>query len=421
MKDVQNQGPVMSGIALSAIYLIARWVTGYVLLIGPEAMITVGLYAGVGVALFGTLSFILFSPIAKQVRTQYSDYGNLREFLSDNMSEHGSKVMRMIIFGIGFTGLVLQAIAGGTVLFAIFNIPVSLATLIYLLVSYLYSIIVGGERLRKYRPYNVGFLYFLLIILLIYFFILDGIETAFAGIRLYHPYLLILNWPEMLVFIGAGALVMLGQLIVDPVTWRQVFQTEKEKAGKTFLFTSAIWGTIPLAFSIMFVTVISTGGFTNMYGVLDQFFAHIKLPALFVLFSLLLLLILFSTFNSVLLEVSKTLKPKQTRGSVVKQYFWLVIPVAVVCIALLEFREEGLLELFYEFGIFYAAAISPISIMVYKKEKGDLKVPVCILSGAVIGYFSLLFLNVYGSIFISALFSLLISLALMNRDIRQQI
>jgi hypothetical protein len=141
---------------------------------------------------------------------------------------------------------------------------------------------------------------------------------------------------------------------------------------------------------------------------LDRFFDQIQLTVLLVLFSVLLVLILLSTFNSVLLALVKFIKPGIVQGTVSKHFSLFIVTIALISFMMAELWHKGLLDIFFEFGIFYAATIGPMARMIFQKEKGSLAIPLSVLAGALIGYVSLIFLSVYSCIVISAVTSLLI-------------
>lgn len=142
----------------------------------------------------------------------------------------------------------------------LFGIPIPLGLFCFFLFCVLYAGIGGIVFIHGFAFFQVICLFAAAILIPVYFFIVKGVEHVYEGIRLYHPYLLVLNNYEGLFFIATGMVVVFEQIFVDQASWQRLYMMEEKKIVPTFLLSGLILATIPLAFSALIMIVIFTGG-----------------------------------------------------------------------------------------------------------------------------------------------------------------
>lgn len=242
------------GAGLSTIYLTTRWLTGTTLLLSAEAMVRIGVFSGVGFFVAGVSAFFLFGLLLKMVirisfeKNGIADSSELvkRFFLTKSAAGYHRLLCISSILSLN-----IQVLAGAIFLYALFRLPVPYGVLLFAFVGVLFMNLDRLSWLVKYKVYFVALLQFMLIILLVYFFVLNGAQHTYNGIRLFHPYLMVYNNSELVSFLVIVFIVTFGQMLLDPHNWDLSLKIENGKMITAFLLGGFIWGTVAIAFSTL--------------------------------------------------------------------------------------------------------------------------------------------------------------------------
>jgi hypothetical protein len=402
---------VTFGISLSTLLFLGKWITANTLLIGAESIITLGVLAAIAFALMGTIALILFGFVANKVRDSSINITSIESYLSNKMTPLGYKLIRFVTLILTLLSIYISLVAGATVIYGTFDLPVRYSIVIFGLSSLIYAFLFNLEEKTNFNVIKVPLLSTFIIILLVYFYVTKGIEHIFDGIRLYHPYLLVVDKSDTFIFIIASSFILFGRVILDPITWRSAFLVEKKKIRLYFIFTGLVWGAIPIAFSTLVLSVIYKGGFKNINTVLYDLFHSIGSPILFTLFFLAFISTILSSvaveYRAVFLIGSYNLIPKLK----LKQMRLLLGIIFIILIYLITAKfEPTLFQLFIILGIPYASLVFPLINIIYSRKIVGYFPTVSIVICIAIGYFSTYIIDIYFGIFISIILSLLLTI-----------
>lgn len=406
-------GTAKIGIGLGVVSVLARWVTGNTIFASPEALIKYGIFGGIGYALMGALALAAFGWVGRKVRRTYPEGETIGDFFRLKLNRTGYWVMIAILLTISVEGMFMQGMAGGLLLNILFDVPISLGMLAFFLFCVVYAGFGGIVVIHRIAFFQVIIVFVAAILIPLYFFIEKGVEHVYAGIRLYHPYLLVTNNHEGLFFIVTGLLIGCGQVFVDQASWQRLYMVETRNVVPTFLLSGLIWSTIPLAFSAMIMIVIFTGGFQNIYSLLFDLIRKIDSFPLLILFVLSAFLAVTSAFGAgihslislIVGNVYPLFKPEAGEKQKIRMGYMLALAIGLLSFVLTFLLEPTLLELLFFFGIIYAALIVPVLVIVFSKGRTGNAIPFCALLGLTAGYASRVELSHMNAIWVSAIVS----------------
>lgn len=98
-------------------------------------------------------------------------------------------------------GLFMQGMAAGVLVNILFGIPISIGMLCFFLLCVIYVGFGGMVLIQRLAFVQVILMFAAAILIPLYFFLAKGVENVYQGIRLYHPYLLVLNNHEGLFYV----------------------------------------------------------------------------------------------------------------------------------------------------------------------------------------------------------------------------
>ncbi|MEC0269549.1 sodium:solute symporter family transporter [Paenibacillus anseongense] len=410
------QGAAKIGIGLGVIAILARWVTGITIFASPEALVKYGIFGGIGYALMGAIALMAFGWLGKKVRREYGDGLTIGDFFQNKLHGLGYWMMIVILLITSIEGLFTQGMAAGVLVNILLGVPISIGMLCFFLLCVIYVGFGGMALIQRLAFVQVILMFAAAILIPLYFFIAKGVENVYQGIRLYHPYLLVLNNHEGLFFMCTGLLIGFGQIFVDQATWQRLYMIESKKIVPTFLLSGLIWATVPLAFSSLIMVVIFTGSFNNIYSLLFDLIRKIDTIFLLVLFVLCSFGAVTSAFGAGLHSmisliagnVYPLLKPDANEKQKMRMGYMLAITIGVLSFVLTYFFTPTLLDLLFFFGIIYAALIVPLLFIVFSKGKVDNFIPLCALIGLVAGYSSRYTLGNLEAVWVSMMVSSLL-------------
>lgn len=390
------QGAAKIGIGVGVMSILARWVTGNTIFASPEALVKYGIFGGIGYALMGAIALIAFGWLGKRVRKEYSEGQTIGDFFQFKLHRLGYWMMIAILLIISIEGMFMQGIAAGVLTNILFGIPISIGMLCFFLFCVVYVGFGGIVLIHRLAFFQVICMFAAAILIPLYFFIEKGVENVYQGIRLYHPYLLVLNNHEGIFFIFTGLLIGFGQVFVDQATWQRLYMIEEKKIVPTFLLSGLVWATVPLAFSSLIMVVIFTGGFHNIYSLLFDLIRKIDTLFLLVVFVLCSFGAITSAFGAGLHSMISLIagnvyplfKPDANERQKMRMGYLLAVTIGVLSFVLTFYFTPTLLELLFFFGIIYAALIVPVLVIVLSRGKVDNFIPLCALIGLAAGYAS---------------------------------
>ncbi|MEH7124046.1 hypothetical protein V7127_12475 [Bacillus sp. JJ1773] len=416
-------GSLKFGLSLGVVSLLARWATGNSIVTSPETLVKFGLVGGIGFSVMGAFTFFIFGIIAQRIRINFPQHETIGDFLKDRIKPSGSSALLWMIIFLGFDSLFVQSIGIGIFLNILFEIPVNIGLFFFLFYCFIHAGLGGMKWIQRFEGINIIFIFTGIIFLPVYFFILEGVFPIYNGIRLYHPYLLVWNNKEAILFIITAILIGFGQIITDRSTWQRIYLIEPAKIRSTFWLTGTLLGTIPLALSAMTLISIFDQRYQDSYSLLFQLIPKIDSVPLVVL----IMLFFFGTFTTtanaelhattVLIVKNCLNDSKKLTARQLYQYSYLIS--GLLCLVLLVISSTiapSLHQLLFFFGKLYAALIPVMLWVVFSRRQISYRIPYSALIGWLI---SILFFSTAGpllSIWISFSISLVCGFFLMAVD-----
>lgn len=412
-------GAFKIGIGLGVVSILARWVTGNTIFGSPEALVKYGMFGGIGYSLMGAFALIAFGWLGRKVRSEFSGGMTIGDYMRGKLHPFGFWLMIAILFITSIEGMFVQGMAGGVLLNILFGLPIPLGQLLFFVFCVLFAGIGGIRSIHRFAIVQIVITFATTILIPVYFFIGKGVEHVFNGIRLYHPYLLVLNNKEGLLFIVTGMLIGFGQIFVDQATWQRLYMMEDKKVVPTFLLSGLIFATIPLAFSSLVFIVIFSGGFDDIYSLLFDLVRKIDTLFLLVLFVLCSFGAITSAFGANLHSmvslmvgnVYQLFRPEASERQKIRLSYTLAIAIGAVSIGLTTYFSPTLLDLLLFFGIIYASLFLPVIVIVLTKGKASNFIIISAAVGILSGYVSRAYVDYLKAVWIASASSALVLLA----------
>ena len=387
-------GTLAFGISTAVISLLARWITANTILSSPETLIKYGLIGGIGYSLMGAVSILFFGVISTRIRNNHPNLLTLGDLFQKRLQPDGYYLMSFLILFLGLDSLFMQAVGASVLFDLLLGIPVTLSLLVFFLLIFVIAGLGGMKWIHKVEGMAIIFIFAAIIFIPMYFFINEGANHVYEGIRLLHPYLLVINNREAIFFIFTAMLIGVGQMLTDRATWQRLYMIELKKVRVSFYLTALVWSTIPLAMGGMLMIVIFDRTFDQSYLLLFELINKIKPLFLSVVFFLFCFGAILSTANAELhattvhfvKHVRKPLNPSMTERQMYKEsYFFSGILLFALLIATYFFEFSALQFLFF-FGHLYASVIPVMLIIILSKRKITRPMPYAVLIGWFVGY-----------------------------------
>ncbi len=347
------------GIGVTTVYLLERWMTPFALFVGAEASLHYGVLAGFLFAIIGLIIFMSFSVILLQIKKRTPQIGSLTDWLSYKMTDSGRSFFFIILYGLYSLDIFIVGLGGGVLWYAGFHIPMVVGTGFSLLLLYVIYWVMGEKDWgRIYHIYILGFFFAILVFSLVYPFLVNPLQAIYDGMRLYHPYLFVIQEKELIIYVLAIFTILMGRIMISPSSWKLAESQSKMKIRSTFFLAGAIWATLPIAFSTLLYPVISQG----MIGRIEEVFLLVTniIPSQIVkyLFLFIIGVILVRSGK----HVVESMKLQHHGFSSMNR----VISVSVIVIAYSGYViwQPTLLDWFFLIGILYASLLLPVFIMV---------------------------------------------------------
>jgi len=424
------QGTAKIGIGLGVLSILARWVTGITIFASPEALMKYGIFGGIGYSMMGAFAMMAFGWLGRRVRSQFPDGLTIGDYFQYKLNKPGYWLMIALLLLISVEGMFMQGMAAGVLLNILFHIPISIGMTCFFLLCVLFVGLGGISLIHRLAFVQVVLMFAVAILIPLYFFISKGAEHIYDGIRLYHPYLLVVNNHDGLFFTVTGLLIGFGQVFADQASWQRLYMLERKKIVPTFLLSGVIWATIPLTFSSLIIVVIYTGGFHDIYSVLSGLIHKIDTLFLLILFICCALGAIVSAFSAglhsmiglIVGNIYPHFRPQADEKMKMRLSYAMAVLIGFISFALTVNFTPTLLDLVFFFGIIYSSMLVPFIVIVLSKKKTGTFVPLSSWLGLAAGYAVYTSVGPLGAIWISMIVStLLVIISLSVKLIRQHL
>lgn len=367
-----------TGIGVSTTYLLERWITPFALFVGAESMLIYGVLAGFWFALMGFFAFLSFSIILLRVKKRTPMITSLNQWFSHHVTEEVLPFFQTILKGLYSLDIFIVGVGGGVLLHAGFHLHMGVGTGISLLIFTGACWLIGKKGMEgNYRIYMLGFFFALLVFFLVYPFLVNPIQAIYDGIRLYHPYLFVVQEKELFVFILSIFAIFMGRIMISPSAWKLAEDRSKVKIRSTLLLTGTIWAILPIAFTTLLYPVISQGDIGRIEDVFYHVSHSIPFPFVSYLFLLVIAGIIFRAGRHVLHSISFKGTEKMSR----KVSIFVVLGAYVFYVM----NQPSLLELFFIIGIFYASLTGSLLLMLLASQKVGWVLPLNFILSILVG------------------------------------
>lgn len=367
-----NTGKVGMGLGITS--LLGRWLTGNTHVTSTDILVRYGLAGSLGYMVAGALGLILFSWIAKRIRSEVPEGGSLGGYLHSKLGSRAAAMMSGIFILLTMQPLLIQGMTAALLMKAGFGVPFMAGCMVFILLSLL-LLCTGGDAWVQNLSLVTVFLMFVTVILLpLYFFIKHGVETVYSGIRLYHTYMLVLDNEESYLFMLTGVLVSFAQICCDPATWQRVFTIERKKVLTTFIISGIVWITVEFALILLVGIALHTGGFINDYSLIQHLMVQIGTPILlFLLYACLIgnAMTSFSAAFSGGVQLIVMLRVNRKTGGERRGVQCWVLPLfmtAVLAVLLGRTAAPSILDLILAFGLLSAVFFVPVLYVVFVRN-----------------------------------------------------
>ncbi|UPM55377.1 transporter [Gottfriedia acidiceleris] len=409
------QGPIQIGMGMGIISLLTRWVTGTTILSSPESMIKYGVFGGIGYAFLGAIALFVFSFIGKKVRQEYPDGLTIGDYLKKKLHPLGYWIMICILILTSLHILYIQSMTASTLFHFLFTLPLYIEIIIFISFCVLFAGFGGLKMIHGLAGFQVITMFAAAILIPLYFFVKEGVQPVYDGIKLYHPYMLVIDHYDLWGFLFSGLLVGLGQFFFDITSWHRLFMIESKKLPLTFSISGLIWCIFPLSFSCLFIIVIFTGGFTDIQSILVGLANKITTPFFFILFVLCAFNAITSTFGAILhsltsliiiniIEPFHTIKNDQKK---IKLAYLLSVIIGTIIFFATIIQSKKIIELLFYSGNVYSALLFPILVIVFSKDRVGNYIPISIVISIILSYIVQPYVGEFQSIWLSLLFSIM--------------
>ncbi|ANE45197.1 hypothetical protein SY83_01355 [Paenibacillus swuensis] len=381
------------GTSAGAVLLLTRTFGNNAMLLHPEGMIRYGLVGGIGYGIMGAIAYLLLGMLARRVKKEAPSAMTIGDYMEAKLQPFGFRLMLgLVAFG-GMLALYAQGVAVLVLLkglFPDFYIP---AMMLFLLLCLLYAGMAGMRGIQRISILQISVMFTVAIALPVYFYIRDGIEHIYSGMRLYHPYLLVFSHNEGFMLIAAGLAVGLGHALSDRFAWQQLLALGERKVTSAFVTAGLIGAIFPLVLASIAITSIYSGLIPDGDSLVPLFMDKVHSPflaALFIAGAVSALSALFGTELQALVSllVRNIFSPMQDEASerqkvTIGRRMASLLVFAVFASVMLY--TPPLPELIFFLGLFHAALVTPLLVLIWQKDSLSNLLPLCAMAGMIAG------------------------------------
>ncbi|MGY0692405.1 hypothetical protein ACW2QC_06370 [Virgibacillus sp. FSP13] len=374
---------------------ISRWISTNAIFTAPSIVITHGIMEGI---LFGFTAFlatvIMYFVFKRSVMKQSK--GNA---LKGGNLELGK--LRVYYLVSSYMQLYLMVLGGGLVVSIMCHFTVIMGMVIFIVLCLLYSLVKFEPNFKHHI--KLALLFVVTTGVLVYMLVTENVEQIYQGIRLYHPYLLFVNWKSVILFGMAVCIIFIGKLIGDPISLKNFNDLVRNKKGKYWLLIGFVWGAIPLSFVSIIISVIYSGGFESIFTIFQDLFSYFGNSVFTSIIPIILILILIDT---------SSMEIKVLRKHAMKNNWSIFLTLMVLMICTIFFNDNWLSFSFVFFmtGIWIVAYLPVIGAIILNKLHDSKRCEFLGIVSAISGYISLYWFDPVIAILVTFLISGCLSL-----------
>ncbi|NGQ97142.1 transporter [Brevibacillus sp. SYP-B805] len=409
-------GTVQLGIGMGIIAVLTRWVSQNLLVTSPEVLVKYGLIGGIGFSLALGIALVLFALLGKRIRRELPEGQTIADYLRGKLHPAGYRVMLGFILATSVNAIFVHGLAAGYFLQKLTGLSLSQGVFLFFLLCLLYAGFGGGAMLNRVGLAQMVFLFMTLILLPVNFFVREGVEQVYDGIRLYHPYLLVWNNRDGWYLILAGVIVGVGQVLSDRSLWQRLFMMEEKKVVSILGLSGFIWSTLPPAVATLTLFAIHKGSFANVYSLLYALIDTISTPALLGVFILGMFSMVTASFGAELhalvclfvRNMYQAWKPAASDRELLRAGYLFAAAVSLLSFLLTVSFAPSLLQLLLFAGVIQVALMLPMLVVIFSRRPTGNLVPYSTVIAAASGYGTWWIKGGVGGIFVAFLVSLLL-------------
>ncbi|KLU61978.1 hypothetical protein CEB3_c16770 [Peptococcaceae bacterium CEB3] len=377
-----------SAVSHWAIPLVVEWLSGSTFFIALEASLKFGLLGGVGYAVAGLSAFASLAAVGKRVQSVAQD-STLLGCLAHKLPPAGLflPILMIILYHGGI--LFLQEEAGRQFMDA--WLPVSMAgwELIFFALSVLLFSFPKLVPSHLFSMIQLILLFAVALLLPIDLFLRIGINNVYLGVRLYQPYTLVTNNPDVVTFLVASILILSGHLLLSHTFWSLLQSSKNKKIAPTFLLAGAVGLTLSFSFSTLVFSVIYTGEVNSLPELLDNLFRQFDSRLLsYIIFLSLFVSLVFSfvgELNIIFSVLFSILEHKLPAGPSTRASWVVTIFIALATELYALSVHIYILNILLLVGCISASTLIPFMTVILTKKRWSVFIPFSALGGAVGG------------------------------------
>ncbi|MHC0039513.1 hypothetical protein [Pseudoneobacillus sp. C159] len=391
------------GYGISSVLFISRWMSANAMFTASFITLTYGIMAGVLYGMIGAIAFSMFGLVGKFIRNKRNILTpfDLWKDKLESKTAYAFYAILGIVYALDF---LLLAKGASIIFYATFHLPANMGVLLFMLLGLPLIFFRPLQRARRYAIYKFGFFQTILIVVFVYLFLSENLETMHFKMRLYHPYLFSIQVKELFLLFIVIFVIFFGKLLGDLGSWMLMFRTKKEKLRGSLILSGFIWATIPTAFSIIIFPVLGLGGYENIRTIYHDLLHLFEYPVLLIFLSAIILGTLISTYFERLQDFFYLLETRQSAKQK-RNVYLLSILVLMIMYGGYYFVEPSILDLFFFIGVLNASLLLPILFILLSNSRfSKILLLITILSVSA-GYLSLLIFDGLHSVLVSFLIS----------------
>lgn len=360
----------------TAISLAVTWAWGPALFISAQQAYVNGLVGFLWFFVPNILTIIVFSFIAWRVPAEHPDCDTFPQVIDKLYGKHTKRLYDVQFYGLMMAGLVVQIVAGGTLVAWLTGIPFIACALFMMVIAAAYTI-VGGYRSSIYTDIVQAIAIYVAILAIGLVILIPNAAAIIAGLGgIKNASLSVFSGHGKAVALSFGIVTAIGLMagsFGDQSFWQRLTSLKcksKSNVKKTFGLAAILFGIIPIGFGLLgFLAAGIRFVPKNVQNVNIEVLNHLEAgPVLMVLAIIALLAGVFSTLDSHLNALILMASNKGKSLSVHKSRIFIVLcSVAAFLLAIIP--GMTILYLFLFYGTLRATTFIPTVITIRMQKK----------------------------------------------------
>ncbi|WP_048601796.1 hypothetical protein [Rubeoparvulum massiliense] len=359
------------GVGLTSSLLLLRWIDGSIIILSYYYLQPFGLLGLAISLLVSSLLLLTYPPLMRWIEKNQQGFWFLteQERLRNRQTSKGKRgsLLFLSLFSSGWLLLFHSWLIAG-ILVLVLQPPIWTAYLLLLLLVLFITLFLSEGRRVRLIPWELFILFLSSILLPLFFFVRHGVEPVYQGIRLYHPYMLVLNHKAMWLAVLTAAIVQWAIYWIDGTTWYWMQKQYDGKRSKTYLaagFLQVSLGLPLLAILAIFLYPGSYNGMDWWYHAMQSLFPN---PLFWQVLIAALMIMLISSFAFELFTFKTMLSLALWEGRDQKQrradstHWVFIVAYALLLLGLFSWRPSPF-TLFYLYQGFAVAVLPPLFVL----------------------------------------------------------